>query len=282
MVTQGIRDRQTLKVNYPMANKKGPAGEVNPATQQIDFYIRSPQQNPKNTPGSGGVHALLRDGSDLEVAAPLQFSLRGARFGSGSVRRDFGVRWFGSYRALAAGPQSGEPASLIARSATYVEQYYARAQSLVAIEEVTVQPLSRDLGLDGFARRLVYELRVEWDPDAVDADSATRPAAGERERAPAAAGRRAALHRSARHLTRAAGVPAAEPARASTSFIRADRQTVGGVGARRHSSIARVRAEPPRVEWNEECASIDASGPHPRRRVGGSGNRGDPPLRRAV
>ena len=25
-------------------------GEVNPATQQIDFYIRSPQQNAKNTP----------------------------------------------------------------------------------------------------------------------------------------------------------------------------------------------------------------------------------------
>ena len=50
MVTQGIRDRKTLRVNYPMANKKGVAGEVNPATQQIDFYIRSPQQNPKNTP----------------------------------------------------------------------------------------------------------------------------------------------------------------------------------------------------------------------------------------
>ena len=50
MVTQGIRDRKTLKVNYPMADKKSAAGEVNPATQQIDFYIRSPQQNPKNTP----------------------------------------------------------------------------------------------------------------------------------------------------------------------------------------------------------------------------------------
>jgi hypothetical protein len=50
MVTQGIRDRKTLKVNYPMAGKKGAAGEVNPATQQIDFYIRSPQQNPKNKP----------------------------------------------------------------------------------------------------------------------------------------------------------------------------------------------------------------------------------------
>jgi hypothetical protein len=50
MVTQGIRDRQTLRVTYPMANRKSPAGEVNPATQQIDFYIRSPEQNPKNTP----------------------------------------------------------------------------------------------------------------------------------------------------------------------------------------------------------------------------------------
>jgi len=50
MVTQGIRDRKTLKVNYPMANRMGPAGEVNPAAQQIDFYIRSPQQNAQNRP----------------------------------------------------------------------------------------------------------------------------------------------------------------------------------------------------------------------------------------
>ena len=34
----------------PLAGKKGPAGEVNPAAQQIDFYIRSPQQNPNNKP----------------------------------------------------------------------------------------------------------------------------------------------------------------------------------------------------------------------------------------
>lgn len=50
MVTQGIRDRRTLRVNYPMANRTSAAGEVNPAAQQIDFYIRSPQQNPKNRP----------------------------------------------------------------------------------------------------------------------------------------------------------------------------------------------------------------------------------------
>ena len=51
MVTQGIRDRKTLRVNYPLPARKGAAGEVNPAAQQIDFYIRSPQQNPKNRPG---------------------------------------------------------------------------------------------------------------------------------------------------------------------------------------------------------------------------------------
>jgi hypothetical protein len=50
MITQGIRDRKTLRVNYPMADKKQPAGEVNPAAQQIDFYIRSPGQNAKNRP----------------------------------------------------------------------------------------------------------------------------------------------------------------------------------------------------------------------------------------
>jgi hypothetical protein len=50
MVTQGIRDRKTLRVKYPMTDKKLPAGEVNPATQQIDFYIRSPKEDKRNRP----------------------------------------------------------------------------------------------------------------------------------------------------------------------------------------------------------------------------------------
>jgi hypothetical protein len=33
-----------------MADKQLPGGETNPATQQVDFYIRSPQQNPVNRP----------------------------------------------------------------------------------------------------------------------------------------------------------------------------------------------------------------------------------------
>lgn len=50
MVTQGIRERQAQKVNYPLLNKKSAAGEVNPAAQQMDFYIRSPEGEQANNP----------------------------------------------------------------------------------------------------------------------------------------------------------------------------------------------------------------------------------------
>jgi len=56
MVTQGIRHRETLKVDYPQPSRKdifgkpSLAGEVNPAAIQCDFWIRSPQQNNKNNP----------------------------------------------------------------------------------------------------------------------------------------------------------------------------------------------------------------------------------------
>jgi hypothetical protein len=50
------------------------------------------------------------------------------------------------------------------RVTRYVEQYYSRAQSLMAEETVTLQHLRADLVPDGRLRRLVYELRVEWTP----------------------------------------------------------------------------------------------------------------------
>ena len=48
MVTQGMRDRETLKVMPDPTS--GEAGAVNPAVQQLDFYIRSPERNPANHP----------------------------------------------------------------------------------------------------------------------------------------------------------------------------------------------------------------------------------------
>lgn len=50
MVTQGMRNRETLEVDYPLLNKKSQAGAVNPATQQLDFFIRSPETDDRNNP----------------------------------------------------------------------------------------------------------------------------------------------------------------------------------------------------------------------------------------
>src|SRR6185436_4893639 len=67
---------------------------------------------------------------------------------------------------LAAGLSAqvpGDLASTLARVGDRVRQYYSRAQSIMCIERVTVQPLRSDLGPDGFGRVLEYELRIDWD-----------------------------------------------------------------------------------------------------------------------
>ena len=48
MVTQGMRDRDTLEVL--LEPRSGEAGAINPAAQQLDFYIRSPEANARNHP----------------------------------------------------------------------------------------------------------------------------------------------------------------------------------------------------------------------------------------
>ena len=48
MVTQGMRDRETLEVM--LSPSTGEAGAINPAAQQLDFYIRSPERNDANHP----------------------------------------------------------------------------------------------------------------------------------------------------------------------------------------------------------------------------------------
>jgi hypothetical protein len=63
----------------------------------------------------------------------------------------------------------GEGASLSAHLAQIgrgVQEYFARAQSIVCREAVRLQPLRHDLMPEGTGRRLVYELRVSWEPSA--------------------------------------------------------------------------------------------------------------------
>jgi hypothetical protein len=64
-----------------------------------------------------------------------------------------------------AADQTAEP-PLVARVSDYVEQYYSRARSILAEETVTLQPLTSSLTPEGFSRRLLYELRLDWDPAA--------------------------------------------------------------------------------------------------------------------
>ena len=59
---------------------------------------------------------------------------------------------------------SAGAARLLARVSQRVEEYFARAQSIVCRETVRLQPLGMDLSGDGsHVRQLVYELRVAWD-----------------------------------------------------------------------------------------------------------------------
>ena len=82
-----------------------------------------------------------------------------------------GSTWIALVAGLATVlPAAGgsEPAAdltaILTRVGQRVEQYYTRAQSIVALEAVRIQPLAADLSPVGFGRRLAYELRVTWDP----------------------------------------------------------------------------------------------------------------------
>ena len=69
--------------------------------------------------------------------------------------------------AASVSAQTSAPADLSAmleQIGAHVAQYYSRARSIVCVETVRLQPLRADLAPDGFPRRLVYELRVSWEP----------------------------------------------------------------------------------------------------------------------
>lgn len=54
----------------------------------------------------------------------------------------------------------------LTRAGARVEQYYARATSLICREELRLQPVTASLMNQGPERRIVSELRVSWEPTA--------------------------------------------------------------------------------------------------------------------
>jgi hypothetical protein len=69
---------------------------------------------------------------------------------------------------VAVGAQSRESsvdlATILQRAGEKVADYFVRAQSLVCLETVRLQPLGMGLTADGFARVVESELRLSWDP----------------------------------------------------------------------------------------------------------------------
>jgi hypothetical protein len=148
----------------------------------------------------------------------------------------------------------------VARLSDYVEQYYSRAQSIVANESVTVQRLNRDLSFDGFARRLVYELRVEWDPSADDDEPPARVT-------------RQLLTVNGKPPKKGDKPECMDPKSVSPeplAFLLPDRRHkyafasagIGRVDGREAIMVDYRALEPgePIVEWTDECVSVDVPG----------------------
>jgi hypothetical protein len=66
----------------------------------------------------------------------------------------------------------------LARAGAQVEAFFKRAQSLVCLEVVTMQPLNSGFSADGFGRTVESELRLSWDPahDAAATEAQTKRA----------------------------------------------------------------------------------------------------------
>jgi hypothetical protein len=61
-------------------------------------------------------------------------------------------------------PPVPDVGAVLDRIADHVRGYYSRAQSLIGLETVSLQPVARDFSADGHVRRLVYQMRLEWSP----------------------------------------------------------------------------------------------------------------------
>jgi len=166
--------------------------------------------------------------------------------------------WLGVTTALSA--QTISPESAVERVGAYVERYYARAQSLVAEEHVSVQSLGRDMRLEGFARRLTYELRVEWNPDITGDESparVTRQLIAVNGRPPKKGQEPECLDpRSVSPEPLAFLLP---DRRGKFVFSSAGLATIDGRRALM-LDYKSMRPEPPKAQWDDECASIDLPG----------------------
>ena len=175
---------------------------------------------------------------------------RGARL----VRRALPIFAFAVFAVAAAAPT--KDADLIERVGSYVERYYARAQTIVATETVIIQPVSRSLEAEGPPRRIVNEVRIEWNaqgaqPRAVrELISAGGPRLGPRDQPACLDPRSFTLEPLAFLLT------------ANRDKVRFSVGRVETIGAGRAQRIdyEPKAAESPSVRWDGKCGWVDTFG----------------------
>jgi hypothetical protein len=161
---------------------------------------------------------------------------------------------------VGAQEQAHDAEETATRVGRYVEAYYSRAQSIVVDESVVLQPLTSGFSFEGFARRLKYEVRVEWNPAAgPDEEPAT----------------------VVRHLISATGPTLGTPSQPDCldpgavspeplAFLLPDRQhrlvfkTAGTARVGDRPAVRLdyrpVEVEPAEVDWEDDCGRISLPG----------------------
>ena len=146
---------------------------------------------------------------------------------------------------------------LLTRVGRYVEAYYGRAQSLLALEAVSLQPLRHDFSPEGFPRRLDYELRIEWDPTASPQATVMRELVRLNGRPPRVKDEPECIDpRASSPEALAPLLPANQPG------YRFRELGPGAVDGRRAIQLEFVQfpSSAPVVEWTDDCARVDLPG----------------------
>jgi hypothetical protein len=169
--------------------------------------------------------------------------------------------------AVIAAPAAQQAADLpldqlLSRVGDRVIEWYARAQSIISLETVSIQPLRSDLSPDSFPRRLAYELRVEWDPQSAGPGqlpeaSILRQLVSINGREPRERDRSECMDpKSVSPEPLAMMLPAK---RRDFSFTVAGRARVGGRAAVM-LDYKGIAPGPPEISWTRECVSISLPG----------------------
>ena len=155
------------------------------------------------------------------------------------------------------GAQGRGDGGVLQRVGTYVQDYYGRAQNLLAEETVILQPLRSDLSPDGFPRRLTYEVRIEWDPTSSAPANMIRQLMRVNGRQPRERDEPQCIDpRASSPEPLAPLLPVNQPGYRFTHL------GSGAIGGRRAAQLEFVQSPPkaPVVEWMEECAHVEVPG----------------------